>query len=166
MFIKNYGLFWKRDDVDWGEATVRFGRLFGKNERNRRDAEVDFREQVGLYALYDAAFNLVYIGHAGLGVDQRLFERLQQHRRHHLSNRWSYFSWFGIKEAQTELIDPDNFYGLVDIAEGDMIVSHDVFLCQFEAVSIAIAEPRSNRQAGKFKGAIGYIQHRDPRLDE
>ncbi|MCA8833605.1 MAG: hypothetical protein K8953_00845 [Proteobacteria bacterium] len=165
MFIKNYGLFWKRDDVFWGRRN-NAGSLFGRPAENRTQIKVDFREQTGLYALYDAAFNLVYIGHAGLGVDQRLFERLQQHRRHHLSNRWSYFSWFGIKEAQIEVIEGENFYRLINIAEGDITGSHDVFLCQFEAVSIAIAEPRSNRQAGQFKGAIEYIQHRDSRLDE
>src|SRR5580698_4334444 len=87
--IKNYGLMWRRDSVFWGRGYNR-GSLQGR--RSRR--VIDFREQIGVYVLYDEGRRPVYVGQAGQG-NARLFNRLRNHRGDALSQRWQYFSWFG-----------------------------------------------------------------------
>src|SRR5208282_3263832 len=93
--IHNYGLFWHRSDVLWGHQKVR-GHLKGKLAKAKSGLPVDFRNQAGLYVLYDDSFRLVYVGQAGAG-NQFLFSRLRQHTRDALADRWTRFSWFGIK---------------------------------------------------------------------
>ncbi|MEO0963192.1 MAG: GIY-YIG nuclease family protein, partial [Pseudomonadota bacterium] len=61
-----------------------------------QDNTVDFRQQRGIYVLYDGNFNIVYVGQAGAG-NQDLFGRLKNHLTDHLASRWSLFSWFGVR---------------------------------------------------------------------
>ena len=88
--IKNYGLMWRRDAVFWGRGSYR-GMLTGR----RSGAVVDFRDQIGVYVLYDEGRLPIYVGQAGQG-DARLFRRLRAHQRDALAHRWQYFSWFGL----------------------------------------------------------------------
>jgi hypothetical protein len=85
--IKCYGLHWHIDRVFWGRPHVP-GRLEGY-PKNRANIVIDFRDQIGIYALY-ADYDLVYVGQTGSG-NQRLFERLRWHRRNHLAERWNRF---------------------------------------------------------------------------
>lgn len=63
MLIQNYGLFWQRLIVDWGtRGRVRSGALLGRYARQLRSPEVDFREQQGVYVLYDDNFKIIYVG--------------------------------------------------------------------------------------------------------
>jgi hypothetical protein len=73
MLIHNYGLFWDRDKTDWGWPK-HTGRLLGVKASAKKTKPVDFWIQQGIYALYDSAFNLVYIGQTG-AKKQKLLAR-------------------------------------------------------------------------------------------
>jgi hypothetical protein len=98
MLIHNYGLFWRKNDIFWGCGPIG-GHLKGTRAGAKREDAVDFKEQQGVYCLYDENFRLVYVGQAGSGESQRLGKRLGQHRTDSLSERWSRFSWFGIRKV-------------------------------------------------------------------
>lgn len=151
MLIRNYGLFWRSDCVHWGYA----GHLTGKGSRAAEADVVDFRDQQGVYVLYDESFQLVYVGQAGSGVEQRLFARLKQHRSDQLSERWSRFSWYGI--------NPVNKGGTLRVEKSAAHVEIGDVLNHLEAILITAAEPRHNRQGGRFGDAVQqYFQYRDP----
>ena len=155
MLIKNYGLFWDRDKVYWGRRNSSASiKGFHSREKKRN---IEFRAQQGIYALYDSAFNLVYIGQTGSG-DQRLLKRLNQHRSDHLSQRWKYFSWFGLlRVLKTGELSTTIEAALVDIGD---VMNH------LEAISISIAEPRLNLQSGRWSDAGQYYQHDNSRPDK
>ena len=67
QLIQNYGLYWRRDRVEWGQQGRVRGALWGKERGGKKKLPVDFRAQKGIYALYDDSFNLVYVGQAGKG---------------------------------------------------------------------------------------------------
>ena len=71
MLIRNYGLFWRRNNVVWGRPNVQ-GHLKGVRAKAVKSDPIDFAEQRGVYALYDDAFHLVYVGQAGANDSQRL----------------------------------------------------------------------------------------------
>lgn len=55
MSIKNYGLFWRADEVNWFPGTGNKGqfRLLGRQGMNLPGLTLaDFREQCGIYILY------------------------------------------------------------------------------------------------------------------
>jgi hypothetical protein len=89
--VANYGHFWRRERVDFGSRGKKSSLLgyFGPQKDRRK---VDFRDQIGIYVLYDEWREVVYIGQAGSGT-QRLLSRLRAHTRDHLRDRWAYFSW-------------------------------------------------------------------------
>jgi hypothetical protein len=153
MLIKNYGLFWKLDDVFFGRPNV-FGHLKGIKARNLTAEPVDFRDQQGVYALYDNSFKLVYVGQAGANDQQRLFDRLKQHSRDQLADRWTKFSWFGIRSV--------NSNGHLRVEKKAAHPSVGDVLNHIEAVLISVAEPAHNRQAGRFGDEVEqYLQFRD-----
>lgn len=150
MLIKNYGLFWKRKSIHWGKGNNP-GHLKGR--RSLMSDPVDFREQQGIYVLYDDGFKLVYVGQAGVGVN-RLFDRLKSHRSDHLAERWSRFSWFGLRRV----------LGSGKLSK-ETVAAHpklsDV-LDHIEAILIAVTEPPHNRQGGRFGEAVEqYLQYFD-----
>jgi hypothetical protein len=115
---------------------------------------VDFRDQQGVYCLYDDNFKLVYIGQAGGKNDQRLFHRLKQHRSDKVADRWTRFSWFGIREVlgsgKLKAVKDNSYTKISDV------------LNHIEGILIAAAEPIHNRQGGRFGEQVGqYIQYRD-----
>ena len=67
MLIRNYGLFWHRSDVFWGRQKNP-GTLLGKPVNVVNVEPTDFREQIGVYGLFDDSFRLVYFGQAGRGA--------------------------------------------------------------------------------------------------
>lgn len=154
MLIHNYGLYWREDNVFWGKPKNE-GSLLGICSHDKKFGEVDFREQSGIYALY-ADYELVYIGQTG-GKGQKLFSRLKQHRRGQLSGRWNMFSWFGTRLV----LDSGHLKAEKKSAKS----SHQQALDHLEAVLIHVAEPRLNRQGGKWGENVElYLQHRDDRL--
>ncbi|MBI1366788.1 MAG: hypothetical protein GC153_12645 [Alphaproteobacteria bacterium] len=153
MLIKNYGLFWKKSDVFWGRQRNP-GHLKGIRATSLTTAPVDFREQQGIYVLYDESFQLVYVGQAGSQQSQRLFKRIKQHTRDQLADRWTRFSWFGIRAVnQTGALRAEARAAHPSIVN---ILDH------VEAILIATAEPRHNRQGGRFGDNVEqYLQYRD-----
>jgi hypothetical protein len=149
MLIKNYGLFWDRERVHWGWNNNP-GSIQGFLHQDKK-TNIEFRDQQGIYALYDAAFNLIYVGQAGSGK-LKLLKRLKQHRTDHLSQRWKYFSWFGLCQVlkSGKLSKPDDGAQL----------SSSVALNQLEAIAIAISEPRLNLQRGRWDKCEQYYQHK------
>ena len=134
--IQNYGLFWDRDKVDWSKnkATL-LGRL------KVRDDPVDFRGQLGIYALYDREFRLLYVGQAGSG-NNTLFSRLKYH------------GWFGllrVLKGSQELAEPPKTH---QTKRADILDA-------LEAVAIEIADPDLNRQGGRLRAIEEYLQYEE-----
>ena len=130
------------------------GHLRGVNTASKTGAAVDFREQRGIYCLYDESFRLVYVGQAGGGNDQRLFSRLKQHRDDNVAERWSRFSWFGVSRVlKSGILSKEVASAHPEIPD---VLNHT------EAILIASAEPVHNRQGGRFGSDVEqYLQWRD-----
>jgi hypothetical protein len=145
--IKNYGIMWRRDSVFWGRARNR-GVLQGR----RSGKIVDFREQIGVYVLYDEGRRPIYIGQAGQG-NARLFRRLRSHRRDSLAHRWQYFSWFGLLTVKKN-------GGLSGWDAPSKRISGTIAstLNEIEGVLIAATEPAFNKQGARFRGIGRYRQ--------
>jgi len=152
--IKCVGLFWSIGDIFWG-AGNKPGKLLGVPDNNTTSTPIDFREQIGIYALY-SGYQLLYVGQAGRGR-AKLFDRLKNHRKGDLADRWDRFSWYGLRRvlsngslsAETEAAHPDI----------DTVLNH------MEAILIHTAEPPLNRQGGRFGDDVTwYRQKRDERL--
>ncbi len=148
--IQSYGLFWDRDKVDWSKNKAKLlGRLKVK------DKAVDFRNQAGIYALYDREFRLLYVGQAG-SSNSTLFSRLRYHNSLHagtrgLASRWQYFSWFGllrVLKGSQKLADPPKTHQ----------TKRPEILDALEAVAIEIADPDLNRQGGRLRAIEEYLQ--------
>ncbi len=159
MLIRNYGLFWREENIFWGWPGVA-GHLKGVPHDNKTTIHpLNFRDQQGVYALYDSSFQLVYVGQAGVNRKRFLFDRLKDHTTDNLADRWDRFSWFGlrwIKQTTHTLAQP------VAIAHSP----NNAVLDHIEAILVAVAEPPHNRQGGRFGEATQYLQYRDPRLDD
>ncbi|MEQ1686179.1 MAG: GIY-YIG nuclease family protein [Burkholderiaceae bacterium] len=94
--IKNYGFLWGRKYIYRGAGgDGNAGHLKGDASNSR---QVDFREQIGVYVLYDRNQQIVYVGQAGNG-NASLFTRLKNHMDGALWNRWEYFTWVGFRDA-------------------------------------------------------------------
>ena len=154
--IKNFGLLWERKFLHIGAGSNR-GTLLGKA---RGTDIVDFREQIGIYILYDKDMAPIYVGQAGNG-NAKLFARLKNHQRDHLNNRWEYFSWFGLRRVNSTC-------ALSDIDHIDKTYKSDGqnLLDEFEGILIAAMEPRLNKQGPKFKDATQYLQAIDENIQE
>ncbi len=164
-FIKNYGLFWKRNDIAWRVQDSKYKRkgFFGKENDNKDSPPINFAEQVGFYALYDEFFNLIYFGQVGAknnvnkeSADRTMYMRLSEHCKSSLANRWFYFSWFGMKSVKGDKT--------LDECPNTIKGGKDKFLKQVEAIVLEVASPSKNKQSGAFSGAKKYFQHGDKRL--
>jgi hypothetical protein len=154
MLIQNYGLFWNASNVFWG-AGKKAGRLLGVPATNTTATPTDFREQSGVYVLY-ADYDLVYVGQVGSGK-QKLLTRLKQHTRDSLAGRWNKFSWFGVRWVKKN-------NELANEADGKHS-THTEVLNHIEAILIHAAEPKQNRQGGRFgEDVVQFLQMRDERL--
>ncbi|MEH6718866.1 MAG: GIY-YIG nuclease family protein [Aurantimonas endophytica] len=153
MLFQNYGLFWHADRVSWGTpGKGNGGKLLGF-QKSKEDP-IDFRQQRGVYALYDGNFSILYVGQAGYG-NKRLYDRLYNHLTDHLAERWERFSWFGIDPVVGK-------HGKRFVDEQDPGTPPvNVVLDHLEAILIAAAEPALNRQGGKFGEAQQFRQYWD-----
>lgn len=159
LIVRNFGLFWDRENIHWGSPGPNDpGHLRGYAKK--LEHFVDFREQRGIYVLYEGASivgqRVVYIGQAGAGKND-LFHRLRSHRDDELWNRWQRFSWLGFLAVgrNRELIHRQKeSVGNIDFSTA---------LDQVEAVLIAFLEPLKNKQGPKWQGAREYLQwHVEP----
>lgn len=150
--VRNYGLFWRKDEVDW--TARRFAQLIGLGSGRKRAGKVDFSQQRGIYALYDDTFRLIYVGQAG-GKERRLFPRLRKHAHSVLAERWTRFSWFGICDVNWS--DGEDFHGLIEV--GDTIKTDRVnVLNHLEAILIMAAEPVKNLKGGIFGKDVTHFR--------
>lgn len=150
--INNMGLFWRRENVRWrGNRTFGKPTIKGVRVGAKLAGEVDFWNQVGIYALYTSDYHLVYVGQAGIGDQACIGKRLKHHTRDDLAGRWDLFSWFGLRKVKGnnqlgvkfERAHP-TWLGIANILEG---------------VLIEVAEPPMNNQKGRFgKGVHRYLQ--------
>jgi len=146
MLIKAAGYMWHRRYVDWNRH-----RLAGLPEVGQGD-EVDFADQSGIYGLYAANHECIYIGQTGRS-DSGLYDRLKTHALDdHLFCFWERFTWFGFYSP--EQLRNSKFYDPVATA-----VTLAEALNTIESVGIYLALPRFNRryEAG-FNGVSWYYQ--------
>jgi hypothetical protein len=152
--IRNYALFWRRDQVNW----KRKGQLLGRGVRAKRQGVVDFAAQRGIYALYDDTFRLVYVGQAGRGA-RTLFPRLRSHNLNNFSERWSRFSWFGIVPVlDGNEADEVKVRGLIAELPDAQTTNSEAILNHIEAVAIMIAEPLLNKKGGIFGKEVRHYR--------
>lgn len=150
--IRNFGHYWSRELIDWGwQGQGNQGRLLGSLRTNAEKADADFRNQIGIYVLYDENREAVYVGQTGRG-NNRLFHRLRQHSRGPMRDRWTSFSWFGFLH-----VDDDG--QLVELDEY-AIPAHPLTdaLNQFEAILLQVIEPRLAKQGPNWNGTVEYFQ--------
>lgn len=140
----------------WGRPRVT-GNLMGVLARETSGEPVDFRKQAGVYVLYDDNFRLVYVGQAGAG-SQNLFSRLKQHKKDALADRWTRFSWFGIRWVRKN--------GKLAAGAAQHNIKSGDILNHVEAILVSAAEPPLNRQGGRFGDDVEQsLQYRDEALD-
>ncbi|MCW0484866.1 HTH domain-containing protein [Gaoshiqia sediminis] len=145
--INSFGIFWERDKVLWRNNPD----LFGIQQRGA--TPVNFKEQIGIYLLYDNR-EVIYVGQA---IKQTLGKRLYDHTQDRLSGRWNRFSWFGILSIREEgsLQKPSN---------ENLNIDFNVFADTLESILIESIEPRQNRKQGNLFSGIDYIQEEDIEL--
>ena len=155
MLIKSMGLFWLRTDVFWGtKGQGNCGTLLGLGKLAKRKGIVDFWEQVGVYALYTADYELVYVGQAGAGKRRALGDRLKDHTKDELAGRWDFFSWFGVRSV--------NKSGKLQATSlPKRLASGREVLNVLETICIEVAEPSLNWRRGHVRGIQRYLQYRD-----
>jgi hypothetical protein len=148
---------WERDRVFWGYGGA-LGTLLGSSRQ--RKGTINFREQIGVYVLYDLAMKPVYVGQAGRG-NARLFDRLKNHSRGRLRQRWKYFSWFGLLS-----VNKSGRLSGWDKAEKRVFSTVGDSLNEIEAILIAAVEPPFNKQGSRFITTEQFQQEDDERLSE
>jgi hypothetical protein len=158
LAIKNFGHFWSRDKVFWGKPKIE-GHLKGELRSNKR-VEINFREQIGIYALFNFNREIVYIGEAGIG-NKRPFGRLKDHRSDHLRDRWVYFSWFGLRDFNENTGD---LWGHDKPETWIRKKRNKDALNETESVLIQLIEPPLNKQGSKWTGTKEFLQHVDDRI--
>lgn len=152
--IKNYGFLWERSYINRGAGGAGNAGSLSGFRHGAKSKIVDFREQIGVYALYDETRTIVYIGQAGNG-NANLFQRLKQHMKgSNLWNRWVYFSWVGFKVV--------NANGKLSLKQSESAkvggFKYSDALNEIEGILIELIEPKLNKQGGKLKKAIEYYQ--------
>lgn len=98
MFIKNFGQFWRADEVEWypGRGARGAFRLLGRQGKNLPGLRLaDFRYQQGIYILYSNHGPY----YTGLTTEQGLGKRLQDHLGDNHAEQWDRFSWFGFRQV-------------------------------------------------------------------
>lgn len=143
--ISSFGMFWRRDFVDWNSSA----KLLGVQQIGAES--VDFFGQVGIYLLYDGR-EIIYVGRS---TNRPLGKRLYEHTADRLSTRWDRFSWFGLLPVS----EKGKLSGLPESYIAQKVVP------ALEAILIEALEPRQNRKRGDDLSAVEYLQKEDPEID-
>jgi hypothetical protein len=165
--IRNFGHYWDRKIVNWGErGRGKNGSLDGfllkssvdaegitkrKGTKNWHPTVIDFSDQSGIYALMDKDRDIVYVGQAGKS-NSFLRSRLRDHTRDDLKDRWSHFSWFGYFPVENDIVIRPTLEDNAQIKIGDV-------LNQIEGVLMQLIEPRLNKRGPNWKDVNEYIQY-------
>ena len=110
MIFRCYGLFWRRDEIEWHPGAGNRGkfRLLGRRGANRGNIEMaDFRDQIGIYILY-GNLGPHYVG---LTRERSFGSRLKDHISDRHADQWDRFSWFGFRRV-LERTDEDGLHEL------------------------------------------------------
>lgn len=157
--IKNYGFLWERKFLYRGAGgDGNAGHLKGKS---RGKPEADFREQIGVYVLYDRNQSIVYVGQAGNG-NATLFTRLKNHMNDTLWNRWEYFTWIGFRDVNAD----GTLSNQQNIGSAVSGFKYSDALDEIEGILIEVIEPKLNKQSGRLTNATEYLQVIDDRITE
>jgi hypothetical protein len=152
--IKNFGFLWERKFIYRGTGgDGNAGHLKGTAKGL---PTADFREQIGVYVLYDRNQQIVYVGQAGNG-NATLFTRLRNHMDGNLWNRWEYFSWVGFRDVNAN----GSISEKQSVDSGVSGFKYSDALNEIEGILIEIIEPKLNKQGGKLKEATEYFQYVD-----
>ena len=143
--ISSFGMFWRRDLIDWKTQPS----LLGMQQLGAEP--VDFRDQVGIYLLYDGR-EIIYVGRA---VERPLARRLYEHTVDRLSTRWDRFSWFGLLPVSDK----------GKLGQVPATYSSQKLMPALEAIMIEALEPRQNRKRGDDLSAVEYLQKADPEIE-
>ena len=135
VLIKNYGLFWEHDKVNWNKKPS----LIGYSSKKKKYC---FDEQIGIYVLYNENKEILYVGQAGNG-DATLLTRLKRHNSDHLEGWWTYFSWFG-------LLGTNKGNSLLKWSKNNFHVDRPKLLDSLEGILIAAINPKLNKQGEKL----------------
>lgn len=144
--INAFGIYWNRNLVYWKTTPE----LLGIQQTGA--TEVNFRDQRGIYLLYDNR-EIIYVGQA---IEQTLGQRLKQHISDRLSGRWDRFSWFGFYSVD----DKGHLKGRKVFDSLDIQVIADIM----EAILIESIEPRQNRKQGNTLLGMEYLQQESPEI--
>ncbi|MEN3031415.1 GIY-YIG nuclease family protein [Chromobacterium amazonense] len=155
--IKNYGFLWERKYIFRG-AGSNAGHLKGAASGL---AIADFRDQIGVYVLYDQFQNIVYVGQAGNG-NASLFTRLKNHMDGSMWNRWQYFTWVGFKAVNQD----GSLSAQQSVDSGVSGFKYSDALNEIEGILIEVLEPKLNKQSGRLKGAVEYFQYVDAKVSD
>lgn len=165
LTIENYGRRWRREKIAWGAGNSK-GHLCGTLRRSKSTV-VDFRDQIGIYVLFDPGGNVVYVGQAGMGKNKRLFGRLKDHRSDHLRDRWTHFSWFGLRgynEKSKNEVKPLAGYHKTTTAIRKKKRSDA--LHEVEAVLMSVVEPPLNKRGPNWMGSKEFLQYVDSTMPQ
>lgn len=100
MFIKNYGLFWRADEINWnpGSGQKNEFRLLGRRGKIQPKLRLcDFRYQQGIYILY-GNYGPYYVG-LTMANERGIGQRLKEHLNDDHEGYWDRFSWFGFRDV-------------------------------------------------------------------
>lgn len=135
VLIKNYGLFWEHDKVNWNKKPS----LLGYSAKKKIYC---FDEQIGIYVLYNENKEILYVGQAGNG-EATLLTRLKKHNSDHLEGWWTYFSWFG-------LLGTNKSDSLLKWSKENFHADRSKLLDSLEGILIAAINPKLNKQGEKL----------------
>jgi hypothetical protein len=155
MRVTSYGLFWRESEIDWhpGQGYKDSFRLLGRIGSQRGKIRVaDFRQQQGIYILYDN-YGPSYVG---LTRNQGLGKRLKDHQSDHLRGKWDRFSWFGFRPLLSEKASS----GITQLGDPQTDVSENTSttIGDLEALLIRAIGPKRNTAQMKFEFAEKWIQ--------
>jgi hypothetical protein len=145
MFVKCFGLFWRKDEVEWSPGAGKPFRLLGRRGANRGSIRItDFREQTGIYILY-GNHGAYYVG-----LTHSIGNRLRDHVYDQHWNQWERFSWFGFRKVQAGR-DANGFRRLGPMAT--ITLAHpDKVIRDVEALLIRAMGLRNINQMGFTEG--------------
>jgi hypothetical protein len=144
--VTSFGMYWRRDFIDWKSLP----NVLGMQQIGAEP--VNFRDQLGVYLLYDGR-EVIYVGRA---TDRPLGRRLYEHSMDRLSTRWDRFSWFGLLPVSDK--------GVLGKQPADY--SGPKVIPALEAILIEALEPRQNRKRGDDLAAVEYLQKQDPAIEK
>lgn len=143
--VSSFGMFWRRDLVDWSSTP----KILGMQQIGAE--AVNFQKQLGIYLLYDGR-EIIYVGRAS---DRPVGRRLYEHTVDRLATRWDRFSWFGVLPVS----DKGTLGKAPDSIDSKQLIP------ALEAILIEALEPRQNRKRGDDLAAVEYLQKEDPEVE-